>query len=250
MYDQVDPGTYDGVGSVITNEEDNAPVNDTCLQFDGADTDWPHLRIRMKDKGEIKADVCGPICSAIFAAPVRTKGAGTGLPRLLYAECLLTSELTANALMGMACDPKGEVKWYYIPPGHRPDTNRVYGIEPPQEPAPQNVRIDLRSVLTTRALAMPTGHASVHHVSIIERADVLVLTGNDAELWEKTRDICTCPTREPWGNELASKLVDAGVVLPCFGFGWPEGLRAHYFTPEANERFDKLVSSYVLENGL
>ena len=49
MYDQVDPGADDGVASVITNEEDNAPVNDTCLQFDGADTDWPHLRIRMKD---------------------------------------------------------------------------------------------------------------------------------------------------------------------------------------------------------
>jgi len=250
MYDQVDPGTYDGVGSVITNEEDNAPVNDTCLQFDGADTDWPHLRIRMKDKGEIKADVCGPICSAIFAAPVRTKGAGTGLPRLLYAECLLTSELTANALMGMACDPKGEVKWYYIPPGHRPDTNRVYGIEPPQEPAPQNVRIDLRSVLTTRALAMPTGHAAVHHVSIIERADVLVLSHDDLGLWGKVRERCTCPSMDSWGAALAGRLVGAGVVAPCFGFGWPAGLRAHCYTADADVRFDELVSQYVKENGL
>lgn len=238
------------VESVITNEEDDAPINDTGLPFADAETVWPHLRVRMKDKGEVKADVCGPICAAIFAAPIRTSDGYTGNPRLLYAECLLTSELTANALMGMACDPKGEVKWFYVPPGESPDGYRNYAIEPPLEASPQNVRIDLRSVLTTRSLSMPTGHAAVHHVSIIERADVLVLSKDDIGLWQKVRERCTCPSMESWGPALAGRLVDAGVVAPCFGFGWPSGLRAHCYTAEADARFDELVSQYVKEHGL
>lgn len=238
------------VESVVPDEEEDVPANDTGLPFADAETVWPHLRVRMKDKGEVKADVCGPMCAAIFAAPIRTDDGHTGHPRLLYAECLLTSELTANALMGMACDPKGEVKWFYVPPGAEPDGHMNYAIEPPQEASPQNVRIDLRSVLTTRSLSMPTGHAAVHHVSIIERADVLIMSKDDLGLWAKVRERCTCPSMESWGPALAGRLVDAGVVAPCFGFGWPAGLRAHCYTAEADARFDGLVSEFVLKNGL
>jgi hypothetical protein len=241
-----------GVASVITNqdEEDDKPINNTGLPFDGHEEHWPHLRVRMKAQGEVKADVCAPICSLIVAAPISHANGNRGNPRLLYCECLLTSELTANALMGMTVEAKGQVNWFYIPPGYEPDSHHLYNIEPPLDGAPQNVRIDLRSVLTSKSLAMPTGHAALQHVAIIEREDVLALTENDIELWRKVRERCTCPSMESWGSALAGRLVDAGVVIPCFGFGWPEGLRAHAFAQDADARFDELVSEHVLKNGL
>ena len=238
-----------GIQSVVTNEDDD-PINDTGLSFAGWEENWPHLRVRMKSQGDVKADVCAPICSLIVAAPIKREDGSRGNPRLLYCECLLTSELTANALMGMTVEPKGQVDWYYVPPGAQPDGHQNYAIEPPLDGAPQNVRIDLRGLLTSKSLHMPTGHAALHHVAIIEREDVLALTENDAELWAKAREKCTCPTMESWGTALSGRLVDEGVVIPCFGFGWPTGLRAHAFAQDADARFDALVSEHVRKVGL
>ncbi|MEI6232900.1 MAG: hypothetical protein WCT04_07605 [Planctomycetota bacterium] len=187
----------------------------------------PHLEVVVRNaKHDIVANVGVQICTLIVSPQ----------NRVLYLECVSTSDAGAHALMGSVSDPRGAVEFRFYRAG---ETGDYVDIQPPESPRLANIR-----------LAVPGWSRHVHHVAMLDRSGDLMLAPDDATLWRKLREKMTCPTLENWGVVVMKEVHRSGMLLECEAFGVPEGLRAFVLAPDAQSTFDSLVAEHVRTAGI
>jgi len=190
-------------------------------------TELPHIEVVVRNtKSEIIANVGAQIV-AMIVSPEN---------RVLYLECVSTSDAGAHALMGSVSDSRGAVEFRFYRAG---ETGDYVDIQPPVSPRLANVR-----------LAVPRWSRHVHHVAMLDRSGDLLLAPDDATLWRKLREKMTCPTIAEWGKTLMSAVHRSGMLLECETFGVTEGLKAFVLDTNAQDCFDTIIAAHVRTRGL
>lgn len=190
-------------------------------------TELPHLEVIVRNaKHDIVANV-GAQLAALIVSPQN---------RVLYMECVCTSDAGAHAVMGSMSDPRGNVEMRFYRAGV---TGDYVEIQPPESPRIANVR-----------LAVPGWGRSLNHVAMLDRSGELMLAPDDATLWRKLREKMRCPTLEEWGEELMKTIHSCGMLLGCESFGIPAHLHAFVLAEDAQEIFDGVISEHVGRNGI
>lgn len=187
----------------------------------------PNLEVIVRNaKHDIVANVGAQICALIVSHQ----------NRVLYLECVSTSDAGAHALMGSVSDTRGATEFRFYRAG---ETGDYLEIQPPVSPRLANVR-----------LAVSGWSRHVHHVAMLDRSGDLMLAPDDATLWRKLREKMSCPTLESWSDAVMGAIHRSGMLLECESFGVPEGLRAFVMATNAQAVFDGLIAEHVRRTGI